>query len=260
VDQHKPTLLLDEVDSYINQAEELRGLINAGHKRGGCAYRCEGEGMAVKAFKAFAPAVLAGIGPLPGTLHDRSIVILLVKAEPGQITARFDEQKAEVEWVLARKLARWTKDNFEALRACDPKLPETAFNRRADNWRPLFAIAKVAGGEWPARVLAAFNQLTATVKLESQDMGVILLGDIRQIFIEGGVDRIRSKDLVQALCSILESPRLTANPGNKPITEMWLANSLRRFGIKSQTLRMGDRLAKGYALADFAEAFAKYLR
>jgi putative DNA primase/helicase len=259
VDQHKPTLLLDEVDSYINQAEELRGLINAGHKRGGCAYRCEGEGMAVKAFKAFAPAVLAGIGPLPGTLHDRSIVILLVKAEPGQITARFDEQKAEVEWVLARKLARWTKDNFEALRACDPKLPETAFNRRADNWRPLFAIAEVAGGEWPARVLAAFNQLTATVKLESQDTGVRLLHDIRDIFERSGVDRIRSNDLVRSLCSVPDGPWPKANRGNKAITERWLANRLRRFGIASQTMRVEDRQAKGYALADFREAFAKYL-
>ncbi len=61
VDQHQPTLLLDEVDSYLTQADELRGLLNAGHKRGACAYRCEGEGNAVRAFKAFAPAVLSGI-------------------------------------------------------------------------------------------------------------------------------------------------------------------------------------------------------
>src|SRR5947207_12929666 len=81
VDQHQPTLLLDEVDSYLHQAEELRGLLNAGHKRGGCAYRCEGEGNAVRSFKAFAPAALAGIGSLPRTLADRSISILLLPAE-----------------------------------------------------------------------------------------------------------------------------------------------------------------------------------
>ena len=34
VEQYKPTLLLDEVDAYLNEAEELRGLLNAGHKRG----------------------------------------------------------------------------------------------------------------------------------------------------------------------------------------------------------------------------------
>src|SRR5947208_109805 len=99
------------------------------HKRGACAYRCEGEGRAVRSFKAFAPAVLAGIGHLPGTLHDRSIAIPLVKALPGEVRARFEAHRTEIETVLARKLARWAKDNFEALKACDPVLPATAFNR-----------------------------------------------------------------------------------------------------------------------------------
>src|SRR5947209_3979201 len=65
VDQHQPTLLLDEVDSYLTQTDELRGLLNAGHKRGACAYRCEGQSNAVRAFKAFAPAVLPASAPCP---------------------------------------------------------------------------------------------------------------------------------------------------------------------------------------------------
>ena len=48
--------MLDEVDTYLPQAEELSGLLDASHKRGACAYRCEGEGKAVRAFNAFAPA------------------------------------------------------------------------------------------------------------------------------------------------------------------------------------------------------------
>src|SRR5439155_16958288 len=39
VDQHQPILLLDEVDAYLPHSEELRGLLNAGHKQGACAYR-----------------------------------------------------------------------------------------------------------------------------------------------------------------------------------------------------------------------------
>src|SRR5439155_21052808 len=68
VDQQQPVLFLDELDTFLPQDEELRGLLNAGHKRGGCAYRCEGSGNAVRAFKAFSPAVLYGIGPLPASL------------------------------------------------------------------------------------------------------------------------------------------------------------------------------------------------
>src|SRR6266568_6722136 len=122
VDQHQPILLLDEVDAYLPQAEELRGLLNAGHKRGACAYRCEGDGKAVRAFNAFAPAALAGIGSLPATLRDRSILIPLVEAEEGQIATRFDPMSIEIEILLARKLARWAADNFDALAACDPTL------------------------------------------------------------------------------------------------------------------------------------------
>jgi hypothetical protein len=33
---------------------------------------------------------------------------------------------------------------------------------------------------------------------------------------------------------------------------MWLANHLREYGMKSETLRIGARIANGYALADFA--------
>jgi len=58
VAKHQPTVFLDEVDTYLTFAQELRGLINAGHKQGGCAYRCEGRDNAVRAFNAFAPMVV----------------------------------------------------------------------------------------------------------------------------------------------------------------------------------------------------------
>jgi len=59
-----------------------------------------------------------------------------------------------------RKLARWTADNFAALKGCEPAMPPTAFNRLGDNWRPLFAIAQIAGGDWPELALSSFNHLS----------------------------------------------------------------------------------------------------
>jgi hypothetical protein len=237
----------------------LRGLLNAGHKRGACAYRCAGEGMALRAFKAFAPAVLSGIGTLPGTLHDRSIHIPLVKATPGEIATQFDEEQTELETILARKLARWCLDNFAALQSCRPKMPATAHNRLADNWRPLFAIAEVAGGDWPRLVLEAFNKLTAREYRDAQSIGVTLLNDIRQIFARSGRDRFHSKDLVAALCADADSPWPEAHRG-QAITENWLCRQLRRFGIDSHNIRIDERQAKGYELSDFAEAFARFGR
>src|SRR5204863_91392 len=101
-----------------------------------------------------------GIGSLPATLRDRSVLIPLVPAEEGQIANRFDPLRTEIEQTLARKLARWAADNFNALAACNPPLPPGAFNRLADNWRPLLAIAQIAGADWPARALNAFKCLS----------------------------------------------------------------------------------------------------
>ena len=215
VDQQQPTLLLDEVDTYLHQANELRGLLNAGHKRGACAYRCEGAGNAIRSFRAFAPAALAGIGALPATLHDRSILIPLVAAQPGQLTARFDEHHTDLEQTLARQLARWAKDNLAALAACDPPLPATAFNRLADNWRPLFAVAQVVGGDWPQRAAEAFAKLTPKSNPDPDD-SQLLLSDIRLVFTQSGASRLFSSTLIQALSALPDRPWSRLNTATRP--------------------------------------------
>jgi len=250
--------------TYLHQADELRGLLNAGHKRGACAYRCEGAGNAIRAFKAFAPAVLAGIGELPPTLHDRSILVPLVPAEPGQLRARFDEHRTELEKTLARKLARWARDNFNALAACDPLLPASAFNRLADNWRPLFAVAQIVGGDWPQRAADAFAKLTPSLILGPENSqrstldSQLLLRDIREIFARHATQRLFSTTLVDSLRALPERPWSGANNGDKPITVARLGRRLGVFGIRSQTIRIGHLRAKGYDLADFAQDFARF--
>jgi hypothetical protein len=56
-------------------------------------------------------------------------------------------------------------------------LPPSAFNRIADNWRPLFAVAEVAGGDWPRRAAEAFAKLTAKEDTDAQGIGTMLLTD-----------------------------------------------------------------------------------
>ena len=45
---------------------------------------------------------------------------------------------------VAMKAARWVADNADAIRECDPNIPDAIFNRAADNWAPLLAVAEVA--------------------------------------------------------------------------------------------------------------------
>ena len=258
IEDRKPTILADEYDTWLRDNEELRGMFNAGHRRGGQALRCEGEGNEVRAFRVFAPAVLCGIGALPGTLHDRSIVIRLTRAKAGEILKRFDSRRVEPEKELCRKLARWTLDNFKKLENSDPHLPGGAFNRLADNWRPLFAIAAVAGGDWPKRAANAFAKLTSVEDSDAQGTGTLLLKDIQQVLAESNEPRIYSKSLVESLCAMSDRPWPEANRG-KAISENWLARRLRSFAISPKTLRIGGDRAKGYETADFKEAFERYL-
>lgn len=262
VERSKPTLLLDECDAYLDEAEELRGLLNAGHKRGAKAYRCEGEKLEVRGFNCFAPAALAGIGGLRGklsTLHDRSVVVRLTRAKPGEIAARFDCRRTAHEHELSRKLSRWTKDNFEPLETADPVLPDGAFNRLADNWRPLFAVAEVAGGDWPQRAADAFAKLTSNDDMEAQGIGAMLLGDIAAVFSANGVDRLPSARLAEELGAVEGRPWQEYGKCQKPISPNQLARLLRRFEVCPRTVRDGKDTWKGYHLTDFHEAFERFL-
>jgi hypothetical protein len=68
IDAESPTLLLDESDAAFNgdkeYAEALRGVLNTGHRRGGKATVCVGQGASIgfKDFKTFCPKAIAGIG------------------------------------------------------------------------------------------------------------------------------------------------------------------------------------------------------
>jgi hypothetical protein len=269
VSAQSPTILADEYDLWLLANEELRGLLNAGHRKGAMVYRCEGDQNEVRGFAAYAPAMLCGIGNLPGTLLDRAIVIRLERAKKGEIQARFDQRHVEQETVLRRKLARFIADNRERLKACDPKLPDYLYNRSADNWRPLFAIAEIAGGDWLQRCADASRKLQTDATDDAETLRVMLLTDLQQVFAgmwpqpaEGEepqpLERIFSKDLCEKLAEMKERPWPEVCRG-KAVNERWLARNLGAFGIKSKSMRIGDANAKGYEAQDFESVFERYV-
>src|SRR5262245_1405669 len=69
-----PTILFDEIDTVFGpkakENEEIRGLLNAGHRRGQKTYRSviRGTSIEVEAVEAFSAVALAGLGWLPDTI------------------------------------------------------------------------------------------------------------------------------------------------------------------------------------------------
>jgi len=86
----------------------------------------------------------------------------------------------------------------------------------------------------------------------------MLLNDIRIVFRVLGSEKLFSRTLVEALLMLPERPWKEARRGGQ-INELWLAQRLAPFGIRSGTVRLGEETAKGYCLADFADTFARYL-
>ena len=74
VEKWRPTLLIDEGDSFLGDNEDLRGVLNSGHSQA-TAYviRTVGEDHEPRRFGTWAPKAIALIGSLPATLADRSI-------------------------------------------------------------------------------------------------------------------------------------------------------------------------------------------
>ncbi|HZT88195.1 MAG TPA: DUF3631 domain-containing protein [Stellaceae bacterium] len=123
-------------------------------------------------------------------------------------------------------------------------MPEGIINRAADNWRPLLAVADLAGGEWPERARRAAAKLS-----ENSDQGSIraaLLADVRAAFTAKGVDRLSSDELASYLGSLDDRPWPEYRAG-KPISKSQVARLLKPLGVSSGTIRLPDGgTLKGY--------------
>src|SRR5262249_21696285 len=65
VEQHRPSLLIDEADSFMKMNDELRGLLNSGHTRAGAVViRAVGDNFEPRAFTTWGAKVVALIGNL----------------------------------------------------------------------------------------------------------------------------------------------------------------------------------------------------
>ena len=257
-----PTLLIDEANSFLKDNEELRGILNSGHRRGGSVLRtvAVGDDFEVRSFATYGAIAIALIGQLPGTLADRSVPIALTRRKRDEAITSFRLDRVGHLVVLARKLARWAADNAEAIAGVEPEMPAGLYNRAADNWRPLLAIATVAGGNWLAR---SHRAAIASVGADVDEMSrlELLLGDIRDVFDElvSDVDRISSAHLIESLCEIVPRPWGEYGKRRKPLTQNQLARLLKPVAIVPQVLRIGTETPSGYFRHQFNEAWERFL-
>lgn len=155
LNERKPTLCLDEVDKYLkpgkqgDYGERMRTIINAAHDiELRYCWMCDTENnnQAI-ALDCWTPIALVGIGNLPEDTLDRCISVYLAEAKNAQLVHwGLRDKKAFA--VVQSQFQRWAQDNAAAVDAAlyQNFLPSgTTDFRGMDNYRPLLAIAYVAG-------------------------------------------------------------------------------------------------------------------
>ncbi|WP_206318770.1 DUF3631 domain-containing protein [Actinacidiphila epipremni] len=265
----RPTILFDEIDTVFGPKagdnEELRGLINAGHRRIGVSYRCVGDGgqQTVQEFPVYAAVAVAGLGWLPDTILHRSVIIRMRRRAPNEHVEPFRSRIHEPEGhALRDRLAKWADSVRDRVTGAFPEMPEGVTDRPADVWEPLLAVADAAGGDWPQRAREACAALVAAAAAgDKASLGIRLLTDLRDT-VFCGADRMPTAQILAALNTLDEAP--WADMGGKPLDSRQLAKRLGEYvnadnqPIKARNMRVGEGVSKGYYAADLADAWARY--
>jgi hypothetical protein len=264
IEAEHPTVLLDESDTAFKSdkeyAESLRNILNSGYrKRGVYSTSVKVNGNWVnKDFSTFSPKAIAGIGNLPDTVQDRSILIHMKRAAPSEKVEAFKERDArpELEPIQA-ELAEWAVSHVDALEVARPDMPQELSDRAQDTWEPLMAIADLAGGVWPERAREAAIDLSSREATDSDSLQVRLLSDIKGIFEEKGINEIRTSELVRSLVDMEVAP--WGDLRGKPLDARSLARLLKGFFVKPTSWREGTATARGYLKHDFLDAWSRYV-
>jgi putative DNA primase/helicase len=270
IELRQPTVLFDEIDAIFapgSNKEDLRSMLNAGHRRGRTIQRCVGDGskMKVVAFRVFCAKAFGLIGELPETVASRTIPIRMKRKARHETVERWRERDIRPQAEPLRDaLAAWAEANDTELLAARPELPEELSDRQQDGWEPLLAIADLAGEDWPKRARRAALALAEAPDINSQR--IELLGATRSVFEAAESDRLPTNKLIELLAADEESPYVTwwnrdHKDGPRPHTFApgLLAKMLGHYEISSKQVWYEGKNSKGYERSAFEDTWSRYL-
>ncbi|HEY1790236.1 MAG TPA: DUF3631 domain-containing protein [Verrucomicrobiae bacterium] len=285
IDTCRPTLFIDEADTFLAGNGTMRGIINSGNTwRTAYVLRLskskqqnsrqtknlpsstiaeqrhpegwtpnEGNDSGLKRYSCWCPKVIAMIGKVPDTIADRSIVVPMARKLVTETRASLAELNAAE---IKAKCARFALDSGHAIAGSEKIRGEGLNDRAADTFDPLYVIARLAGVQWMAKLHAA--ALAISPGAHSKSTAAELLLDIHTIFVLMGEKKMFTRRLVE----ILRENWFTMGSKafkDSDIDEYKISQLLRPYGIKPTTFRVGKEVNRGYVSEDFAEALARYV-
>ncbi|WP_019888315.1 DUF3631 domain-containing protein [Streptomyces purpureus] len=265
----RPTILFDEIDTVFGPKagdnEELRGFLNAGHRRSGVTYRCIGDGgnQSVVEFPSYTAVAVAGLGHLPDTITTRSVIIRMRRRARNEKVEPFRARLHEAEGNKLRdRLAQWADQVRDDIAGRWPEMPEGVTDRPADVWEPLLSVADAAGGDWPERARKACVELVNAAKADDKgSLGIRLLTDLRD-HVMAGIDRLPTVAILDRLCALEEAP--WADMSGRPFDSRALSKMLGEYmtgdnaPVKARNIKTAGTVLKGYYAADLHDAWQRY--
>jgi hypothetical protein len=256
-----PTILYDEIDTVFGPKakdnEDIRGMLNAGHRKGAVAGRCvvRGNVVSTEELPAYCAVALVGLNDLPDTIMSRAIVIRMRRRAPGEYVepwrARINGPEAKP---IAEDLAKWASSLPDSLQW--PDMPVEIEDRNADVWESLLVVADAAGGEWPIRARAAAVEFVRGSKDHSSSLGVLLLTDLARVFTEAKTSQLSTHAILGALHALEESP--WADLRGKALDARGLSRHLGKYGVNPVQIWLDGKNVHGYRASDLLDPCRRY--
>jgi hypothetical protein len=290
IEQTRPTLIIDEADTFLQKNNELRGILNSGYSES-TAYVVrvanekiqhpasntqrssnnqdstseanpeleENDGIVggLRHYSCYCPKALAAIGRLPETLADRCIVVRMQRKRPEEICERLKKLTKEDALVLRRKCARVVADHAKAIESMEPVIPDELNDRAADIWEPLLVLAELAGKDWVERSHRAAASLCVTAQ-ERSPTGALLVDLLMLFLMNQERTKFFTREVVGWLNRLDERPWWELRRSNE-VTDVWLAQKLKPYGITPKMVWMNGEQGRGYTMEQCEETFKRYI-
>jgi uncharacterized protein YukE len=280
IQNNRCTLLIDETEKLANaeRAQDFRGLLLCGYKKGGVVYRTEKtrkDQYKPEAFEVYSPKMLANIRGLEDVLEDRCITIIMKRAKNPQIL-NTEINLNDPLWQKIRDnlymlyLTYWKRikeiyENASELSVVN-ELNEHAENisllsgRELELWKPILILAKFFDnhdGSVPSQTTqtplsSLMLRLALNKAEEKRTENMTETGDC--ILVETLLDLVKTDDYYKVK-QIRDEMATHFDEEQKWLNTQWVGRSLKRLGFTDKR-RVGTgyeyRLTK-QAINDIAE-------